>query len=346
MKILALCKAGSGVDYHRLTLPLSYMEKSKDDLFMIAYQDHFVNEESFKNVDIVLYSRECPLHFNTVMSFKQKYKFKLVVDLDDYWTLDSTHPLYEKYERENIKDQVIKSLIAADLITVSVVPLIEKVMPYNRNVKILPNALPYGEEQFNSEKTFSSGTKDIVYACSPTHYFDLKQIGPFFGLCRGNFEIQKNFKLILAGVNRSTEESRSYWSRLERLASSFGNYDIKFNLRVEYYMNHYNSASLSIAPLAKTRFNLFKSNLKILEAGCKKIPILVSNYGPYSIDGCDGLNQCNNNNDWYKCLRDYAKNPNKLQDHGEILHEYVVKNYNLFEVNKRRYELYKNLINT
>lgn len=342
MKILALCKKNSGVDYHRIILPLRYMQKITKENYLFVYQDHYLTEEAFKNIDIVIYSRQCPYDLKTIKEFKQKHKFKLIVDVDDYWILDSTHPFYDYWERSKIYTNIIESLLAADLVTTTTEALRDRVLPYNKNIGILPNALPYGEEQFNSVKYYST-IKKIMYACSPTHYFDLKQIEPFFGMCRNNSNIQRKFQLVLAGYDKTGSAAVKDWDKLESVVSTYGNYSIAYNLDLEHYMNHYSDAALSIAPLYKNNFNLYKSNLKILEAGCKKIPIIVSDYGPYRFDNCQGIKKCKTNKDWYSYVLYYLNNPEKLIEDGEKLYDYVNKNYNLNTVNEQRIELFKTL---
>ena len=59
------------------------------------------------------------------------------------------------------------------------------------------------------------------------------------------------------------------------------------------YYQQYNHVDILLAPLIENHFNSVKSNLKFVEAGFAKIPIIATNFGPYSPStiGCTPINE-------------------------------------------------------
>ena len=116
------------------------------------------------------------------------------------------------------------------------------------------------------------------------------------------------------------------------------------------YGTMYNESDVSLAPLKDNHgFNKMKSQLKIIEAGCHKMPIIQSNYGPYQIDDVegkvDGIQKGwlidENKSNWYEKMKWYVDNPIAVKEHGEANHDYFLKNFEMSVVNKKRTDLYK-----
>lgn len=116
------------------------------------------------------------------------------------------------------------------------------------------------------------------------------------------------------------------------------------------YGTMYNEADVSLAPLKNNHnFNLMKSQLKIIEAGCHKMPVIMSNYGPYQIDDVEGkvdgiqkgwlIDEKKSN--WYEKMKWYVNNPSAVKEHGEANFQYFMKTFEMKVVNKKRGDLYK-----
>lgn len=127
---------------------------------------------------------------------------------------------------------------------------------------------------------------------------------------------------------------------MENIIKRCGSYQRKYSLPLHNYMNHYSDADISISPLENNTFNSYKSNLKIIEAGCKGIPIVVSNVKAYQQDTPikdNGVSFCDTVGDWYTNIRKLINSKQLREDQGSALKEYVNKNYNLFTWNHQRY---------
>jgi hypothetical protein len=79
MRILVLTTQGSGVGYHRLMLPIYYLEKT-----YAFFTDTLTDEVLEENFDIVLFNRFIPgVPLETLLEKRNKYGFKMICDIDD-----------------------------------------------------------------------------------------------------------------------------------------------------------------------------------------------------------------------------------------------------------------------
>lgn len=127
---------------------------------------------------------------------------------------------------------------------------------------------------------------------------------------------------------------------MERIVKRCGSYERRYSLPLHNYMEHYSRADISISPLENNTFNSYKSNLKIIEAGCKGIPCIVSNTKTYWQDikiKDKGIFFCDSVGEWYSNIKKLINNKGLLEDTGSQLKEYVKDNYNLFTWNHQRY---------
>lgn len=167
---------------------------------------------------------------------------RFILDLDDFWVLDLANPFRDRWEQVGLGRSIVHNMKAAMAVIVTTGELASKVTPYNRNVHVVPNALPFDTGQFTrTEPDF--GRK--VYAGGQSHQADIEMI-------RG-LDVE-----YFGGLN----------------GSPF--------LSLDSYMTAYDGKGLSLVPLRDSEFNRCKSNLKVLEAGAKGLACMCSNVLPYS----------------------------------------------------------------
>jgi len=88
IRILGNGSKHSGVTYHRIALPLSTMAKEYA-MITDTPTGEMIKE---KDINIFLVNRFSETaSLIQILEWKQKYGFKLVVDIDDYWELFSQH---------------------------------------------------------------------------------------------------------------------------------------------------------------------------------------------------------------------------------------------------------------
>lgn len=328
MKIVPIVKKGSSCDYHRLILPLRYMGINVED-----FEDKTL-EENIAEADIVFYSRELPFDISELLILKKKYGFKLVVDIDDYWQLYSNHPLYGMWQHFKNEYKIMLSITNADLIMTTTTTLADKIRPFNPNVHVVPNALPFGREQFVKEEKELSDKLRMVYVGGTSHYWDMKTItSTFEKIARKRFPLE----VILGGY---VPNGSTFWNKYANIISANGKLDhnLKEGRPLETYMELYDDTDIAIAPLLPNPFNSCKSNLKVIEAGCKGIPIICANVLPYSPEP---VLKYDTPNQLYDILKYCSENRNYVRDKGAELEEYVRENFDLIKINNLRKQIFE-----
>lgn len=330
--IVPIIKKGTSCDFHRLYLPLKYMGVDVDSDKKLP--------TLLAEASVVVFNRWAGFEIEHLLRFKKKYGFKIICDLDDYFELYSRHILYKSWQEHDMKRKVLEGIFNADIVTVTTARLADVVKKYNKNVEVVPNGLPFDKEQFVAgERDFDKC--QLLYVGGTSHFWDLLTLKSlFYKIARE--DIKKKLQVSLAGYNDSNEESKRFWNAMESIctANKRLDYERKYNRPIEDYMGLYDGAGIAIAPLEDNYFNRFKSNLKILEAGCRRIPIVVSDIPPYSDEQSDLIMKCSSTSDWYKSIETLVKNPSLREEAGDHLGIYVRANYDLEKINEKRKQIF------
>lgn len=335
MRILVITQQNSGVGYHRLMMPIYYMKKE------FAFFTDTINDEILsEQYDLVVVNRYIPTcHIDQLKAYREKYGFKLILDIDDYWYLDPWHILYDQYDAEPI----IEHIKAADMVTCTNMGLRYHISKYNEKVHVLPNALPFGKDQFTDVHTPGDKVR-MVYTGSITHEKDVALLANPFKRVLSDKLLVNQMHFTLCGYDPGNEYSKIVWHKM------INNFTValkmpcavKKALPINEYMNFYNEADVSIVPLVQSRFNSMKSNLKVLEAATKKIPVIVSNVDPYK--GCPYTVKVSKQTDWYKAIKKVATDAIYRQEMGEANYEWCNQYFHLDKINELRHQLYDSLI--
>lgn len=127
---------------------------------------------------------------------------------------------------------------------------------------------------------------------------------------------------------------------------------------INNYARNYNNLDISLAPLVANKFNMFKSQLKVVEAGFYKKALVAQNFGPYTLDLInifDGHNinpngnavlidNLKNHKQWYQSLKRLVDNPELIKIMGNNLYETVRDKYDLRKVTAQRAEFYRSIV--
>ena len=333
MRIITVGQRNSGVSFHRLFNPLIYLPK---DYAMMT--DVLTEEELEKGYDILFINRYIAgMEVDEVVRLREKYGFKLVVDVDDYWNLDAWHILYGKYPTQKVIDHIK----VADIVTCSNNDLAVQIDELNPNWIVIPNALPYGEDQFTDVKTESEKVR-FVYAGSITHEKDIAILKNPMKRVAGDAMVKSKSSFILCGYSEDKNVA-NVWGRMINDYLCGFNVDgyIRAALPVDQYMNFYNEADACLVPLVDSKFNSMKSNLKVLEAATKNAPVICSNVKPYAY--CKDIIRVNNQSDWFTNIKKVVKDAIYRQEMGIANGEWCRENFNLIKVNKLRSQIFNAL---
>ncbi|MGN6416103.1 MAG: glycosyltransferase [Pseudobacter sp.] len=249
-----------------------------------------VTEEDFeKGCDAIYYNRTIG---ENILKLQSKYRFKIVVDVDDYWHLDPHHVSYQHHIDINFPEQQLGHLQIADAVTTTHERLADKIYPYNKNVHVIPNAIPNDPQYFPVERTVAN-MRRIFWQGSITHERDIQLLaGPIKRLD------QHKFFMTLAGFT-----DHPVWHRMVSMYTNslrMKGQIIKGAPVTEYY-KAYRHADVCVCPLLDTPFNNMKSNLKVLEAAHAGLPVIASHVHPY-LDM--PLLYVKKQTDWFKWLND------------------------------------------
>lgn len=331
MKILGLTHSWSGVGYHRVMLPVSLMPKEKGRI-----TDTLNDELLQQGWDIVLYNRTWDAH--DLIALREKYGFKIVIDIDDYWVLDHFHLLYDAYAKGGEAFKIVNGLKNADLVTTTHELLAEKVREYNPNVVIVPNSLPYGEFQFNDSHEPSEKLR-YFWAGGITHENDLK-------ILREPISKMEGVKFVMGGYSDNNQTEMLIWGKMGNYFTDNQRQDhllIRALPPYDYYQM-YRHADVVLIPLKKSTFNQYKSNLKILEAAGKGLPVICSAVHPYLGFPEDLVNYASDTKTWLHWMNKLKYSEELRCEQGKALRSYVDKHYNFTDINKKRAEAFKSLL--
>lgn len=325
MRIIAYVNGNSGPSYHRVIMPLLLMKDV--DVFVT---NNLLEEHFEKGCDLFMYNRLLPEHANSKLKeLKEKYGFKTCVDVDDYWELDEHHILYDHYKEIEFAKQQVDHISKADIVLTTNERLAEVIAPFNINVHILPNAIPK-QGQFNIEREPYYLTR-LFWQGSITHRKDIEILErPIDQLGK----IAAKIKMIMAGYHENEDEW--YQMALTYTAGAKHQYKLIEGAPVTKYYEAYKHADICLIPLVKSRFNGFKSNLKVLEAANLGLPVIASQVDPY-------LNMpllyAKSGSDWVKHITRLVDSRKRRKEAGAILKEFCDKHYDFHKINNERKQI-------
>ena len=338
MTVLGLTDVDSGVGYHRISLPLFMLPEAD------CYLRNFWDEEVLnKGVDVVVYNRLIKNSVEEIIKIRKKYGFKLVVDVDDYWELDSSHIAYDTY-RNGLTKKLLENVKIADAVTCTHERLADKIRPYNKNVYILPNALPYDRNQFDAYKVEDEKVR-FIYVGGVTHKYDVGILMNPLKRVHSDVLLRDKIRMVFCGYSDANPETKDAY---DYMLSSFTcglklPTEIRPPSEVWSYMEFYSYGDVALIPLRETLFNGMKSNLKILEAGAKYLPCIVSNVNPYK--DIPFVNYVDTQSAWYKLIKCHTNDKTYRKETGQALGEYVRENFHLDKISIERKQLYESLCN-
>lgn len=345
--IIGYMQRTSGVHYHRILLPISGLGLEKtlvtNDLDLIKAR------AAEGRLNILLLNRYIPnLPAAELVAMRYRYGFKIVLDLDDYWNLDPHHVLF--YDYQNIRTEILAMLQVADVVTVTHWRLAKKCMEVTaRPVFVVPNALPFDQGQFNATRVPSeSGRIRLGWAGGITHEADLNILrGPMKRLADQVY-LKELVEMRIFGYNEANDLSRKVWGSMASAFTASGRlYHQAFPpLDPEHYMACYTGMDLALVPLVESTFNGYKSNLKLLEAGTKNIPVICSKVLPY-YEGQDipGVRFVENQRQWGQHIRHLVLKPDTMEAAGRALGEWVRENFHLARWSPVRAEIFNKILN-
>ena len=329
----------TGVHYHRLKMPFSLIKGNIKFL-------QKVDPEVMAWADVMIISRDIGNSRSEVRQICDFYKIKLIYDFDDSPFLDHTHRAFADYQKNKVTENQLYNVSISDCVWVTNERLKKVLLTFNTNIDIIPNSIPLGYDQFNESKNPSERIR-FIYAGGTTHYKDLLLIENTCRVLRKNEKFKSIGQMVMAGYS-DNPKYKDYWDKAEALYSgqrpNWETYKRVYQLLTPEYMNLYKDGDVGLVPLVDNEFNRCKSNLKLLELGAKKLPAIVS-YMPTYTDNNPPVKWVKKQSDWLEYIMFYINHPEKIKEDGEKLYEWVKTYYSMDDVNTKRIESIKRLLN-
>jgi hypothetical protein len=285
----------------------------------------------YQTAEVIVFNRlahEPPERF---FANQRKFGFKYVVDVDDYWHLYPHHYIYANWQKARFTEKIEAFIKGANIVTTTHAALAIKIRPLNKNVVIIPNALPFDQDQFSAARTEAGQTR-FIYAGGSSHLHDFEQVAPAIRATKG-------IKFTLAGI-----EANDQWNKMQALLQGY-NYVRHSFKPIGGYMQVYNNSDVALGPLQGNVFNSLKSNLKMLEAGCKNMAFIASKVHPY-LNDLDKryVMYAETEAEWRELIGECIKDPALTREAGLQLGEHVREHYDLIKVNEIRRQVYESLL--
>ncbi|OOQ57157.1 glycosyltransferase family protein [Mucilaginibacter pedocola] len=323
MDILGLVGKDSGPGFHRVLMPLLMMPGLNTRI------TNFADEaELAKGYHTVYYNRHVD---DSVVNLCIKKGLKIAVDVDDHWHLPPSHIAYHDYRRNSFAAIQKRHIQQADVVTTTHERLAEQIYPFNKNVVVLPNAIPHHTEYFPVCHTPGERIR-LFWQGSITHQADMRLLAPAIKGIQHHAELNRQLMMVLCGYTKHPA-----W---DAMVSTYTN-GLKLKGAImpaaspfEYYRN-YGLADICLAPLAKNAFNSFKSNLKVLEAAHSALPVITSKVHPYL--GLPVL-YANKPTDWLTHIRALVNDEAMRKELGQHLQAHCAQHYDFDTINQQRRE--------
>jgi|6_EtaG_2_1085325.scaffolds.fasta_scaffold15592_3 hypothetical protein len=318
MKILSMIKEKlNGIALYRSVIPHSHMIGRHD--VRIHFTDNIITipDKELETFDIIHASYA--FWGDNDRERLRRLGVKLIIDIDDYWHIDRFHELYDYYEKEKRPQHIKDAMGTADAITTTTDLLAKMIRPFNKTVGVFNNVL--------MDDDFYAPRKNEVPFCAwvggNCHTADLMLIQH---LQKGN-----GFPVFVPDMYRDTFKDRFLYYEGQPIPN---------------YLGLYNAHDIVLVALRQGEFNKYKSPLKVMESGFFKKAIIVSDVDPYSQylkhkENCLAVRKHSEWARWCKLLINDAAMRNEL---GNNLYKDVMKNFNLLDVNKKRFKFYQSVL--
>lgn len=315
-----------GNSYHRVYIPNKNLYSNNKNVSVRFVSE--LNESDLDWCDILMYSRHLYENPDFLDQMRKKYNFKIVVDTDDWWETDPSHPKHVWWNNSGMGLQIRQHLINADAVTCTG-EYLASLVP-NKNVYVLPNTLPYGEGQFAFRKPQISDRVRIVYASTIMNYKNTELVKGAIKQLTG-----LNIEMVIAGY----AENPLYDEVIDNLTAGG---KIPYKLvpwaGIHDYMLGY-EGEIGIIPSRDSKFNRCKSNLKVLEFASQKMPVVCSPFDPYKNMP---VVYAANEKQWVEAISDLIEDEQDRFECGEYLYGFCSTVYKSDQ--KKRIDVYEQIL--
>lgn len=255
-----------------------------------------LDKAAVRELDVIVFHRQFTPGALAAMEDANERGKCTVLDIDDdVWNLPTSNPVFQRW-RDPANLRGLEACVrAARVVTTPGPVLAESLRRMNADVRVLPNMLRAEDWSAPAQRPATSPLV-IGWGGSASHVPDLRMLS-------GAIE---QFVAATPGVEfRSHGLKEAPFEPSDRLRILPG-------VPLEEYPDLVRTFDVGIAPLADTRFNRSKSDLKVLEYAAAGAFVVASRVDPYERairHGETGLLVGGSAKDWLKALRRAAGEP-------------------------------------
>jgi glycosyltransferase involved in cell wall biosynthesis len=322
IKMLVIPSDKTGVGKFRSVDPHVYIAEHYGDEFDVDVVYNMPNgdlETFLKQYDLIHIHKQLDKQCKIIDMIKF-LGIPVILDIDDHFKLGNDHPMSITAKKERWHEPIIEHLKRADYVTTTTPIFANVIKPYNKNVKVFPNAINPEEKQYAVPKTPRTDKLRVGIICGSSHLKDLELLNGIatqvnkdkvqFVLCgfdtRGTRTIYKENGEV---ETRPIYPQESVWCDYEKIFTDnyrtislehkdflmkyiagvddpFTNepYRRMWTRHIDDYATHYQNVDVLIAPLKENDFNKVKSELKEIECGFTHTAFIGQNFGAYTIN--------------------------------------------------------------
>lgn len=348
---LLYTSVNTGSAYYRLEMPHSF-ELPGVNVFCVD-SPHKIDAHDLEQLDIIIVNRSwCSPAEDKSLSIVSKtanalraYNTKIILDMDDHWELGTGHSFYKYYQEHKMTDFVREHVRVADGVIASTKYLEAECQKINSKTITLPNVPNISLYEQYSLKSLPKDKFGIGYFGGAQHEEDVELLRISMGKLSCDTSLTGKYLLALAGYN-----DNPIYNAYEKIFSNNGqntNYSRILAADIYSYVQGYNYIDVALAPLRMTKFNSFKSELKITEAAFMHKTVICSDLPVYTDVVRDGYNGFiipdNKKSLWYKRMKTLINEPDLSAQMAEQLNKDIIEFLKPSEVPKKRIEFYRSI---
>jgi len=211
IKILFHNRDAAGVNYFRTQTPAMELERYHSDEFRVEINPELdfnkpETMEYLKGFHVIHYHRQLIPGIENAIRLSNELKqagVVLVMDVDDFWHLDKTHPYYSISREQKLYQEIMDNLKLADYVTTTTDVFAKEIRKVTGkdNVEVLYNSIdPAWMKQFKDNWTPDpDGLVRITYMAGSSHKGDVQQLKGAIAKLNSDKQTHGKFKVIVAG---------------------------------------------------------------------------------------------------------------------------------------------------
>jgi len=303
MKIVFVGSAESGSGYYRTFLPFKELGKKHDTVLVSSIRNLDEVKEKHSPDIMILYFPSDEVTFQFVKNNKKICVYSLD---DNFLAIPSSRGrTYERWKNKGKKAlEIIKECRAVIVTTKYLAGVIRE---YNKNTKIVPNLVPKEYFDYPMEEP---DVPTIGYAGGINHIEDVKLLtGPIRRLLSDEKYKNVNYEFVCCPPP----------FKHEAIKHTHGTVAAKW-----FQLFATKKWTVGVIPIITNEFNRCISNLKLLEYGSRKLPVIATNFGPY--EDSPAVLVTNSASDWESAIKKLLNDKGLRNDIGEACRKYA-ENY-------------------